>query len=462
MTTADAPLYTPRFFQVFAAVVLVMTGYALQFHFGQYIAYLGHGVDTLGKVLSLGMVGTLAIRLHIGRWIDRFGGRPVWLAGTVLFALSMTGMPLTRNFALIVALRMAAVMSVAAVLTTAAVFAAQMAPVARRAESIGTMGLAGFLGMMIGTTTGDFVFAGDTEAARVYYVYFAISAVCHLLSAGIIFFLPSDIVRREESPHPSTGSRPGGGQGAATSRGRKPAAQRGDRAFAGESGSQGNQADPPSGRDAPVAAASTWRTIRDHWPGTILLVGMVFSMVFCFQSSYLERLAEARGFKDIEMFFLIYAPTAMVLRVIFRRLPQRIGRSRTLVLGLLLETTGLMFLVGVTEEWHFVWPALLMGAGHCFIFPSMVDLCAACFPLSLRGTGTSLILGAGDLGMLVGFVTLGEIIDRHGFDTAIETLAAALLFATVTFAATRRDYVFKNRRLTPDPAPAKPTPVGRV
>ncbi|MFQ5494368.1 MAG: hypothetical protein ACE5EX_03210, partial [Phycisphaerae bacterium] len=49
-------LYTRRFFEVFAAVALFMSGVALQFHFGQYIAYLGHGVDTLGKILGAGMV----------------------------------------------------------------------------------------------------------------------------------------------------------------------------------------------------------------------------------------------------------------------------------------------------------------------------------------------------------------------------------------------------------------------
>ena len=62
-------LYTARFAQVFAAVFLFMTAVALQFHFGQYVQYLGHGVGTLGRILSISMVGTLLIRLHIGRFI---------------------------------------------------------------------------------------------------------------------------------------------------------------------------------------------------------------------------------------------------------------------------------------------------------------------------------------------------------------------------------------------------------
>ena len=52
-------LYTRQFFQIFAAVILFMTGHSLQFHFGQYIGYLGHGVDTLGQILSSNPGATL-------------------------------------------------------------------------------------------------------------------------------------------------------------------------------------------------------------------------------------------------------------------------------------------------------------------------------------------------------------------------------------------------------------------
>ena len=41
--------------------MLFVTGMGLQFHFGQYVEYLGYGVDTLGRILSISMVGTLLI-----------------------------------------------------------------------------------------------------------------------------------------------------------------------------------------------------------------------------------------------------------------------------------------------------------------------------------------------------------------------------------------------------------------
>jgi len=189
--------------------------------------------------------------------------------------------------------------------------------------------------------------------------------------------------------------------------------------------------------------------ILTHWPGAILLVGIAFCMVLSWQLTFLERLAEARGFMNIKMFFLTYGPTAILLRIVCRRVPERLGRSRTLVGGLLLQGIGVLCLVGIRTEWQLILPALLMGAGHCFVFPSMVDLSAERLPPEYRGTGTSLILGAGDLGLLTGLIVLGEMIDRFGFDTALFLLAATVLATTVLFIFSRRDQVFGHRSHQP-------------
>lgn len=405
-TASKDCLYTSRFFQVFGAVVLFMTGVALQFHFGQYVDFLGHGVATLGYILSFSMVGTLLIRLHIGQWIDRFGCRPTWLAGAAVVALSVGAMQFTSHLWLIVALRALSVMATAAVMTTVAVFAAQIAPPHRRAESIGTMGLAGFSGMIVGPMLGDWIFAGSTVSMTPYRIFFSASAACSILSAIVIGLatLPSH-----------ADALVGHGATVATPRERRP---------------------------------SQFGVIKQHWPGAVLVVGLVFPMVFCLHLSFLERLAEARGFKDIKVFFLIYAPTAMTLRIIFRRMPEQFGRSRTIVCGLLLEAAGLCCLIGIRGQWQLVWPALLMGAGHCFVFPSMVDLAAQCFPGELRGTGTSLILAAGDVGLLIGFSALGKLIDARGFDAGLGALSAVVVVGAVFFAIARRDAVFRRRRTT--------------
>ena len=409
--TADR-LYTRQFFEMFAAVVLFMTGLALQFHFGQYMEYLGYGVDTLGCVLSISMVGTILIRLNVGRLIDRFGCRPAWLVGTLVVAVMVGAMQFTSQLWLIILLRALFAMATASAMTTIPVFAAQIAPPHRRAEAIGTIGLAGFLGMIVGPTLGDWIFAEAAESITPYRIFFSASAVCSLLAAGVMM-----LIALPSSP---------------------PLAQAPRIAAATLMSSSGN------------TKQSQIRIILKHWPGAILLIGVVFSMAFCLQICFLERLAEARGFKDIKVFFLVYAPTAMALRIIFRRVPQRIGRNRTLVGGLSLLTLGLLCLIGVDSQGELALPAMLMGAGHCFIFPSMIDLAAERLPSAHRGTGTALIMAAGDFGMLIGFVALGKLIDGFGFDRALIALAATVALGTGVFAAIRRDAVFLRRRIAND------------
>ena len=47
-------------------------------------------------------------------------------------------------------------------------------------------------------------------------------------------------------------------------------------------------------------------------------------------------------------------------------------------------------------------------------------------------------MGAGDLGMLIGFAALGELIEAFGFDVALLALASAVLATAVLFAVSAR------------------------
>ena len=399
--THGTRLYTARFFQIFAAVMFFMTGVALQFHFGQFVAYLGHGVDVLGLIFSIGMIGTLLVRLQLGRWIDRFGCRPTWMIGTVITAVSVGSLQFVESLWLIIALRIATTIATAAVMTTVAVFAAQIAPQVRRAESIGIMGLAGFLGMMVGPMLGDWIFSDDVDSLAPYRLFFTAAALSSLIAGGFLFFIKSP-----------SGSQP------------LPRA---------------DQTSPSRQEDTLPAL----RIIRSHWPGAILLVGVVFSLVFCLISVFLERLADERGFRDIKVFFLVYCSTAIILRLAFRRIPEQLGRTRTVVGGLVLQAVGVFSLIGISTQWQLVLPGIVMGAGHCFVFPSMIDLAAGRLPHEYRGVGTSLILGAGDLGNVIGFFVMGETISRYGFDTCLAALAFTILLGAAFFAYCRRREVFR-------------------
>ena len=403
----EAPLHTPLFFRVFAAVMLYMTGVSLQFHIGHYFAHLGHDVDLLGRVLAVGAAGVLLVRFQLGRWIDTAGCRRIWLVCMVTTALAVGLMQFTTSVAGLVALRLMWNVSQAAVMTTFSVFAGLIAPPHRRAESLGTMGLSGFVGMTIGPTLGDVIFATLGGGATAFHVFFTASALCSLAAATVVFFavrLPDGLeaqraqrVREMATPAPI-------------------------------------KVDSPAHDRREPLIGLLWR----YLPASILPIAIAFHMTFCLQMSFLERLAAERGFDNIKLFFLTYAPTAIVLRIAMRRLPEQIGRRSTVLLGAGLFLAGLMFLLGVQREVGLILPGILMGAGHCFIFPSMIDLCASAYPREHRGLGTSLVLGAGDVGILLGFAILGGTIAAVGYDWTIVGLGGVLVLASLPLLRRRR------------------------
>lgn len=385
-------MYTRQFFQAFAALGLFMTCVSLQYLFAKYLEFRGCDVATGGMITAVGMIGPLLIRIHLGQCIDRFGFRLTWMSGTLAVAVALGVMPFVAGLLLITGLRAVFQMAVSAVMTTVAVFAAQIAPPHRRAESIGTIGLAGFMGTSLGPLLGEWIFSGGDGSIDAFRLFFWASVACSLGSCAVMLSI------------------------------RQPAA-------APFAPARWPAADPAGGQ-----TLSTFRVIRRYWPGAILLVSLVFSMAFSLNTFYLERLAQAAGFEKTRLFYIIYCPTAMVMRLVFRRLPERFGRRGTLLFGMALHAGGLLSLLGVGSEAHLILPAVLMGAGHCFIFPSMVDLAADRLPPQYRGTGTAVVFAAGDLGLLLGYALLGRIIAVWGYDAAVAFLAGAMVFGAVVYA----------------------------
>lgn len=393
--TDEPRLYTRRFFQLFAAVILHMTGVAMQFHFGKYTAALGHDEDTLGWVMGIGMVGTLLARPRIGGWVDQLGTRPVLLAGTFIAGLAAVGYRLTANLVALAALRIAATLANAMFFTAVAAYTAHVAPARRRAESLGTIGMAGFMGMILGPAIGDWIFAHPSGEVSPFTWFFLTAASAHWAAAGMLITL-------EQPPFEALTAQ----------------------------GAKGAPREP------------FFRTLRTYWPGVILLVGATFTLAQTIPFLFLERFAQSRDILNIRNFYFGYAPTAIALRIIGRRVPERFGRRRTLVMGLLLLSGGLLLLHRVQSEPQLLLPAIVMGAGHCFIYPSLIDLAAGKLPPSQRGLGTSIILGAGDLGSLAGFIFCGHLITAAGFVFTFRAVAAWTLLTLAVFAWRERRALF--------------------
>lgn len=389
---AEPKLYTREFFTVFAAVLLFMTHAALQFQFAQYASFRGIELSMIGVIATIGAAGTLASRFVSGAAIDAVGLKPIWLVGGIAAAGILALMSVADSFVPIAVLRMAWSIVVGGVMLTFPVFASRIAPPHRSAEAIGTLGISGFIGMIIGPTLGDWIFSEGTASTGVYYGFFAASATLAVIAGVVMQFVNSEHLHKAP---------------------RRP-----------------RSADDHCGCDPDLG---WFGTIRCHWPGSVLLLACTFSMAFCMQMIFLERFAESRGFDVIAPFFWAYVPTAVLIRVFARDVPQRFGRERVLIVGVTSSAVGLLLLTQVHNMWVLMLPAVAMGLGHGLSFPCMTDLIGSRFPVHRRALGMALFFAAGDVGFIVGFASLGAIADAFGFTAMLIALSSVLLVSVAVY-----------------------------
>jgi predicted MFS family arabinose efflux permease len=191
-------------------------------------------------------------------------------------------------------------------------------------------------------------------------------------------------------------------------------------------------------------------TVRRFWPGTILLVDLVFGLCmtapFVFVASFIDRMPLViPGVSVIGLFFWCYAGLAIFVRVAFRKLPDRIGPRRVLVFGMLVMAAGMFAysLVGTERPWFIIIPAFLTGTGHSLMFHTMTSLTIERFPTAVRGTASALALMMLDIGTFAGAPILGMIGSRYGFSVLFSTIGGCCLLVAIAYAlAAQRSHAF--------------------
>ena len=96
--------------------------------------------------------------------------------------------------------------------------------------------------------------------------------------------------------------------------------------------------------------------------------------------------------------------------------------------GFVCMATAMVLFMNVETTWQLIYPAIAGGLGHSLLFPSVIAAGSVGFPQENRGTATSLILGAYDIGILVGSPLLGLILVRT---RAINLPDYPIMFGTI-------------------------------
>ncbi len=366
-------LSDPVFIGSWIANFLLVTANAALFIFADWVAWLAssgiagpadiYHEELPGRIVQTGLIAAILSRLFLGRTIDRFGVRRVWLVMSLLTLCGSVTFAATSHLSnALYAGRILYAVGVSGMFTCSAFHIQACVAEHRRTEFLGLLGSSGFVGMTMGTQLADALrrFSG-AESTGFRRTFLAVIA-CNVVYGILVWFVTRGF------PRPAREIRP-----------------------------------------------SLLFMMKQYWPGPIVVVAAVMGLVFTVPSLYLVRFNGFAGLGGISGYWTAYAVSAFVIRLATAQLSQTVGRYRLITVGLAAQGIGLLGIIPASQSWHLLIPAVICGLGHALLFPSIVSLGAQRFPGRYRGSGTNLAMGFVDFGTALSAPLLGRIIDLDVF-----------------------------------------------
>lgn len=349
--------YDRSFWLAHAANTLVAVAAGLNYRYADFIGFLGGTEFHLGWIVGVGMVGSVLMRLGFGPGIDRNGPRGIWVLALALLAVSSAAhLAIERyNGVGIFLARIAFCTALAGVWSASTTFAASRGPATRMAELIGMLGTSGFLGVMIGTQLGDWLCADLNGRREPVDRLFIASALLALVAIPCVL-------------------------------------------LATRGGSRRRRREP------------LWQVVRKYQRAMALVLGVSAGAAIALPATFLRTYAAELGIRRIGTFFTVCAIVAMASRLGARRVPERLGLARMIVLGFVLLAGAQLLYLPVRAEWHLVLPGAVVGLAQAILFPTIVAESSIPYPAQSRGMAMTLILAAFDVGQMLGAPAAGAIL----------------------------------------------------
>ncbi|HEY8431932.1 MAG TPA: MFS transporter [Sandaracinaceae bacterium] len=335
----------------------------------------------VGAIFGAMSGAAIAVRPLAGRVMDASGRRIVIVAGGVVHvvacALYLTVSSLGPWLVVVRSLQGIAIGSLYSSLFT---FAADIVPASRRTEGIGIFGVSGMLPISLGGLLGDFVLSYGS-----YRELFAVSAVVAL--AALAASLPLE----------------------------EPARPRG------------------------AAGVGFFGALRQRDLVPIWLIGTLFAMglagTYTFVKSFVEELSSG----SVGLFFSTYAGAAIVLRVSFGWLPDRVGPTRALHPAILSISLALVVLTFARDGFALAVAGVFAGLGHGFAFPILSALVVTRAHPSDRGSAVALFTAIFDAGLFAGGPLLGVVARAADLRTMFAVAAVLPVAGALAFRALDRE-----------------------
>jgi MFS family permease len=317
----------------------------------------------VGAAFTASAATALLVRPYAGRLAQRFGARPVMIAGCGLAVAVAGGYPLPLGLPGLLAVRMIMGVGEALMFTAGSVWTVALAPAERRGQIIGLYGLALWGGLTAGPALGELLYRTGS-----YPRVWACAAALPAAAAALLARLPR-----------------GPRLGAGVSRGLLPRAA--------------------------------------VLPGLALCAGAYgYATVAGFGALALA----ARGIGGGPVLLSVFGGGYVAARLAGGRLPDRLGPLPVVVASCVVEAAGLALVAAAPAWWAAALGALLAGAGCTLLYPALALITIDTVPAAGRGAALGAIASFFDVGVGIGGFA-GGMVAGQSYPAAFWLAAAVVL-----------------------------------
>jgi len=346
-----------------------------------YVERIGGNPSQVGLVMGTFAVAAILARPYVGRLVDRLGGKPSLLLGSLIFAIGPLLYMVSRSVPALAVARFLHGFGISATSTAYIVIIAALAPPGRRGEAIGLSAAAMPLALMTAPAIGASLLESWGFAPL-----FILSASVAALSLLTAFFIAEP--RSEDRNDPS------------------------------DEESEG--------------AFFRLIRLRSVWvpSGAMGVLAVSYGSVLTF----LPLFAIQQGIDNPGLFFTAYGLTLIAVQVPAGRVSDLVGRFRVIVPAMVLLAFAFPVLASVQSLPLLLGGAVLYGLGFGSARATLNALTVDTVPASIRGMAMSIAYGSFDLGVGLGSYLLGWVAQIWGYQVMYGAVGVICLVGVVAFA----------------------------
>jgi MFS family permease len=364
-------LWTKSFIFMTVGMLFLFTAfYMLYPTLPLFIKQMGGNESQVGLAMGAFMLSAVIFRPFVGGLLDRFGRRPFFIWGLILFAVAMYMYNWIGGFVVLMVIRILHGLTWAVTTTSLLTAITDMIPSKRRGEGMGWSGMAMTLAMAVGPMLGIWV----TQKLS-YHALFLSAVALSMLALLLTFgaktpYQPKPSVRKIELFEKSV---------------------------------------------LPVTVS-------------VFFLFIAYGGITTFVPLFADSIKVNSG-----TFFMIYAATLVLIRPIAGKLSDRYGEKFVIVPALVMTILALIVLSFSTGLFGMLFSAVLYGIGFGSAQPPLQAIIISLVPLDRTGAANASFTTATDLGIGLGAMVLGWVSQYTSYRVLFIVSAVSVVFSLLMF-----------------------------